>query len=309
MNARCSLIILTYNQQKFIHEAVKAALKQTGEPIEIIISDDASSDNTYAIIEQTIAGYTGPHKIVTNRNSKNMGIIAHTNKIVDISKGEILIPSYGDDISLPNRSSRIIAEFDKHTPLLTHSHAIPIDEDGKKVKSKYHESIFFKTIDPLAISTSLSHYLGASGAWHRNLFTKYGPIRSKLVYDDHILGFRAALEKRVLLINEPLLYYREGVGISHSKNNNLSKSANKLNRKKILRQAISVYTERKEDAFKFGLKQNNPIITNLDLALIKNISRLSYYQDKRIIINSLFKNPKITTIAVLSELLRDLRRR
>ena len=97
--------------------------------------------------------------------------------------------------------------------------------------------------------------------------------------------------------------------IGVKKNNNLSKSANKLNRKKILRQAISVYTERKEDAFKFGLKQNNPIITNLDLALIKNISRLSYYQDKRIIINSLFKNPKITTIAVLSELLRDLRRR
>ena len=68
------------------------------------------------------------------------------------------------------------------------------------------------------------------------------------------LDFRAALEKKVHFINEPLLYYREGVGISHSKNKNLSKSSNKLNRIKILKQAISVYTERKEDAFKFGLE-------------------------------------------------------
>ena len=309
MNPRCSLIILAYNQQQFIHEAVKAALAQTGEPIEIIISDDASSDNTYAVIEQAIAGYTGPSKILTNRNTKNMGIIAHTNKIIEVAKGEVLIPSYGDDISLPNRSSRIVAEFDKHNPLLIHSHAIPIDEKGKKVKSKYNDAIFFKTINPLDISTSLSHYLGASGAWHRKLFSKHGPIRSELVYDDHILGFRAALEKKVHFINEPLLYYREGVGISHSKNKNLSKSSNKLNRIKILKQAISVYTERKEDAFKFGLKYNDPIIKKLELALVKNISRLSYYQDKGIIINSFLENPKITTNAILSELLRDLWRR
>ena len=309
MCPRCSLIILAYNQQQFIHQAVKAALAQTGEPIEIIISDDASSDNTYAVIEQAIAGYTGPNKIVTNRNLKNMGIIAHTNKIIEVAKGEILIPSYGDDISLPYRSSRIIAEFDKYNPLLIHSNAIPIDENGRKVKSKYNEAIFFKTINALDISTSLSHYLGASGAWHRKLFSKYGPIRSKLVYDDHILGFRAALEKRVHFINEPLLYYREGVGISHLKNSNLSRNANKLKRKKILQQAISVYTERMEDAFKFGLESNDPIIIKLELALARNISRLSYYQNKAIMVNSFFRNPKITLNAVLSEFLRDLRRK
>jgi len=309
LSPRCSLIILAYNQQQFIHQAVKAALAQTGEPIEIIISDDASSDNTYAVIEQAIVGYTGPNKIVTNRNLKNMGIIAHTNKIIEVAKGEILIPSYGDDISLPNRSSRIIAEFDKYNPLLIHSNAIPIDEKGRKVKSKYNEAIFFKTINALDISTSLSHYLGASGAWHRKLFSKYGPIRSELVYDDHILGFRAALEKRVHFINEPLLYYREGVGISHQKNSNLSRNANKLKRKKILQQAISVYTERIEDAFKFGLESNDPIIIKLELALARNISRLSYYQNKAIMVNSFLGNPKITLNAVLSEFLRDLRRK
>lgn len=309
MKPRCSLLILTYNQEHYIHDAVKAGLAQTGEPVEIIISDDASSDDTFKIIKNAVKCYKGSNKIVLNRNKANLGIIAHINKVVKIAKGEILIPSYGDDISFPNRSSRILKEFDKYKPLLIHSRAITINRKSEPVESKYTNSIFFKTVDPKEISNSLSHYLGASGAWHRELFEKYGPIRSELVYDDHILGFRAALEKRVHFINEPLLYYREGVGISHQKDSNLSKNANKLNRKKILQQAISVYTERMEDAFNFGLKNNDPIIIKLEMALIRNISRLSYYQNKMSMVNSFLKNPKITLNAVLSELLRDLRRK
>ena len=309
LNPRCSLIILAYNQQEYIYEGIKAAFEQLGEPIEIIISDDASSDNTFTIIEQAIANYSGPNKVIANRNAKNMGIIAHTNKIVKIAKGEIIIPSYGDDISLPNRTKRILEEFDKYNPLLIHSHAIPINEKGEQVKSKYDKATFFKTVNPLDISTSLSHYLGASGAWHRKLFDKYGPIKSELVYDDHILGFRAALEKRVRLINEPLLYYREGVGISHSMNKNFNKNDNKQNRKKILTQAISVYNDRIEDAFKFGLAHNDPIVTKLDIALVESISRLSYHQSKVNLLEFFLKNPRITLNAVLSELLRDLRRR
>ena len=305
MKLRCSLIILTYNQQKYIYEGVKAALAQSGEPIEIIISDDASSDNTFTIIKQAIAGYSGPNKIIVNHNTKNMGIIAHTNKIVKIAKGEIIVPSYGDDISLPNRTKRILEEFDKYNPLLIHSHAIPINKKGEQVKSKYNKAIFFKTVNPLDISTSLSHYLGASGAWHRKLFDKYGPIKSELVYDDHILGFRAALEKRVHFINAPLLYYREGVGVSHSMNENI----NKLNRKKILRQTISVYADRIDDAFKFGLEYNDPIIIKLEMALMESISRLSYHQRKGNLVELFLQNPKISIKAILSELMRDIKQR
>ena len=305
MKLRCSLIILAYNQQEYIYEGVKAALAQSGEPIEIIISDDASSDNTFTIIQQAIAGYSGPNKIIVNRNAKNMGVIAHTNKILKIAKGKIIIPSYGDDISLPNRSQRILEEFHKYSPLLIHSDAIPINKRGEQVKSKYNKAIFFKTVNPLDISTSLSHYLGASGAWHRKLFDKYGPIKSELVYDDHILGFRAALEKRVHFINAPLLYYREGVGVSHSMNKNI----NKLNRKKILRQTISVYADRIDDAFKFGLEYNDPIIIKLEMALMESISRLSYHQRKGNLVELFLQNPKISIKAMLSELMRDIKQR
>jgi hypothetical protein len=92
-------------------------------------------------------------------------------------------------------------------------------------------------------------------------------------------------------------------------NKNFNKNDNKLNRKKILRQAISVYTDRIEDAFKFGLEHNDPIVTKLDMALKKSISRLSYHQNKVNLVELFLKNPKITLNAVLSELLRDLSRR
>mgnify|MGYP000920396761 CR=1 FL=1 len=309
LKPRCSLIVLTYNQQNYVYDAVKSALAQTGEPVEIIISDDASTDNTFKIIQYAIKGYKGSNKIVVNRNKKNTGLIPHINKIVGIATGEIIIPSYGDDISFPNRSSRILAEFNKYNPLFTHSLAIPINKNGEKVKSKYTNAIFFKTVNPKDISTSLSHYLGASGAWHRDLFEKYGPIRSEAIYDDHILGFRAALEKRVRLINEPLLYYREGVGISHSRNTILNRNKNQMSRKKILRQTVSVYTERLEDALNFGLEYDDPVISQLERALTRNISRLSYYQSTARKIKLFTKNPIVTLKAIIDELLRDLRRR
>ena len=50
-----SIIILSYNQGSYIDEAIQSALAQTYENIEVIVSDNGSSDNTKEIINQYIA--------------------------------------------------------------------------------------------------------------------------------------------------------------------------------------------------------------------------------------------------------------
>jgi cellulose synthase/poly-beta-1,6-N-acetylglucosamine synthase-like glycosyltransferase len=69
-----SILLIAYNQEKQIADAVRSALAQTYTPLEIIISDDASSDATFTTIEAAIAGYRGPHKVIARRNAANQGI-------------------------------------------------------------------------------------------------------------------------------------------------------------------------------------------------------------------------------------------
>ena len=71
----CSLILLTYNQEKFVSQAVIAALSQRCDPLEILITDDCSNDRTFDIVQDIVKNYNGPHKVLLNRNNKNLGLL------------------------------------------------------------------------------------------------------------------------------------------------------------------------------------------------------------------------------------------
>lgn len=74
--------LFAYNQEKYIREAISGAFSQTYSPLEIIMSDDNSLDSTYEIMREEARAYQGPHKIILNRNSSNLGIAYHVNKNV-----------------------------------------------------------------------------------------------------------------------------------------------------------------------------------------------------------------------------------
>ncbi|MEO8343813.1 MAG: glycosyltransferase family A protein, partial [Gallionella sp.] len=106
-----SFILLSYNQEKFIEEAVKAALRQTYEPLEIIISDDVSADRTYEIAKAVVDQYRGAHRVILRKNAKNMGINPHINLAVKEAKGEFVVIAAGDDVSLPERTEKLARQW------------------------------------------------------------------------------------------------------------------------------------------------------------------------------------------------------
>ena len=111
---RASLVLLAYNQERYVEEAARSCLAQESEPLQIIFSDDASSDRSHAILQSVAAAYRGPHRLVVRRNETNLGIGAHDNRLVAESCGELLITAAGDDISLPERAAQ---RFDARTRL------------------------------------------------------------------------------------------------------------------------------------------------------------------------------------------------
>ena len=110
-----TFVVLSYNQEKYIREAVEAALAQDYIPLEILLSDDHSSDATYDLMEALANRYNGKAKIVLNRNESNLGIGEHVKKIADMASGEIIVMAAGDDISDSQRTREVVGHLMKNS--------------------------------------------------------------------------------------------------------------------------------------------------------------------------------------------------
>ena len=208
------MLLITFQQSALVREAIHGALAQTWSPLEIVISDDASTDDTWAQIQGAVAGYAGPHRIVLNRNAVNMGIGAHLSHGVGLSHGEMLFVATGDDVSLPQRCERVMHEWlaRGRRPDLIAAALIDIDAEGHA----------HGTLHPTDLSTYRNaadwlarppYVVGAAQAWTRRVFQRFGPLPAGVVGEDLIMVLRAIGTGGAITLNEPLVQYRRG-GVS-----------------------------------------------------------------------------------------------
>jgi glycosyltransferase involved in cell wall biosynthesis len=94
--------LFAYNQEKYIREAVEGAFSQTYSPLEIILSDDCSSDATFEIMQELARAYEGLHKVFLYKTSNNLGILEHFFARMSVANGQIFVCAAGDDISCPS---------------------------------------------------------------------------------------------------------------------------------------------------------------------------------------------------------------
>ncbi len=126
--------LFAYNQEEYIREAVEGAFSQTYEPLEIILSDDCSSDRTFEIMQEMAAEYQGPHKVMTRQSNKNMGVLSHVLSVSRAAKGKIAIVAAGDDISLPERTECAVEFFRSEDIFAFSSEDLIIDEFGNETR-------------------------------------------------------------------------------------------------------------------------------------------------------------------------------
>lgn len=201
-----SFVLFAYNQSSFIREAIEGAFSQTYSNLEIILSDDCSTDDTFQIMQAVASEYSGPHRLILNRNVDNTGIGGHINKCMELSSGELIIIAAGDDVSLPERTEKTVEHWQNKDRqyMSIYTDAYVIDESGHVIEER--EKRF--PSDPVRMLLNSGRVLGCSHAWDRQLFTKFGPLMDNLTYEDRALPFRALLLGEVLKINEPLVKYR-----------------------------------------------------------------------------------------------------
>lgn len=214
-----TMLLLAYRQQEFVADAVRGALQQTYSPLEVVISDDASTDGTWAAIKRAVAGYPGPHRIVLNRNPTNLGIGAHINRLVALSRGELLFIAAGDDISMPQRCERVVDAWlaAERRPDLISSNLLDLDEQGRThgLITPTDLSTYRDATDWIARPP---HVIGAAQAWTRRVFDRFGPLPAAAIAEDMLMVFRAIVSGGAIALADPLVQYRRG-GISRRRRN------------------------------------------------------------------------------------------
>ncbi len=205
-----SLCLFSYNQEKYIEAAIKGALSQTYSPLEIIISDDCSTDKTFDIIKRLTKDYKGQHKIILNRNETNLGLASHVNHVFQIAKGDFFAITAGDDISLPERIEKIISFFMLDSELAAVSCGLTsIDSTGNVIENaqiKQEGSVIYTIADYL--NDINLHVTGASRVIKKTVVEKFGLLNSNCPTEDTTILLRSFIIGKVGLIGENLLLYR-----------------------------------------------------------------------------------------------------
>ena len=188
--------VFAYNQEKFIGAAVEGALAQTYSPLEIIISDDCSSDHTFEIIQAQVANYVGSHHVRVRRNQKNLGLADHFNAVARESRGKIIIVAAGDDISLPSRTTisvNLLNENPDATAVLLAADLIDESTDivGKSLLNKRSSIDSIQTIHELLLWRHVT--FGATRAIKREVLDTFGPLNSCCPTEDSPLLIRSLM--------------------------------------------------------------------------------------------------------------------
>jgi len=210
--------VIAYNQARFVREAVEGALAQTYSPLEIVLSDDCSTDDTFAIMQELVTGYSGPHQIVLNRNDRNLGLSEHVNRIMALATGELVIAADGDDVSHPDRTERCVEiwlENDKPAALVSTVKCIDAagnpSRDGARWFAQFLPAENESQTDCLRRFSKQGspRLISCSAAWTKQLFESFGPMAPGLWFEDDVITLRAWLLDRIVFIKEALVSYRE----------------------------------------------------------------------------------------------------
>jgi len=124
-----SVIMPVYNTAPFLKEAIESILTQTETDFELILINDASTDNSSEVIAQ----FNDPRIRIIN-NEKNLGLAVSLNKAIRVATGKYIARMDGDDIALPTRFEeqlKIIKSADRRTVVC--STCLLIDEHGNKI--------------------------------------------------------------------------------------------------------------------------------------------------------------------------------
>ena len=223
-----SILIDTYNHERFIEEAVASVLAQDfpSNDREILVVDDGSTDRTPEIL----AKFT-PHIRILRK--PNGGQASAFNHALPQCQGEIISMLDGDDWWAPNKVSSAVAGFAAHPSAGIVGHgSVEVYPDGSTRTETIREAPHFR-IDSLQgarLFRLRKSFLGTCRMSCRaDLLRRILPVPESLVFEaDEYIFTLAAFFADIVVLREPLLFYRiHGQNLFHLSGGGLTSARRK----------------------------------------------------------------------------------
>lgn len=206
-----TFVLLAYNQERYIRQAIEAALEQDYSPLEIILSDDCSTDSTFDHMKSLVGEYSGPHNVVLNRNPVNSGLAKHFNELVLRAEGEVVVVAAGDDVSLPCRVSKTMDLFCQHpgASVICFTDSV-IDAGGQTISPSGGVSQSGNRVVSLDdyIAGRVRHLSGASRGFRKRVYEVFGDLNESCPTEDTPYLLRSLMIGSGVISSEPGIFYR-----------------------------------------------------------------------------------------------------
>ena len=135
---KVSVIVPIYNQAGFIRETVESVLSQDHPNIELVLSDDGSTDGTSDVLREYAAGE--PERVKLVASEENTGIAGAFNRALDAHTGDYIAWLGGDDVMLPGKLSRQIAALRVHPEAIGCCHDAEVfDSESGRAYGRFTE--------------------------------------------------------------------------------------------------------------------------------------------------------------------------
>ncbi len=201
-----------FNHAPYIEERLESLFAQWRPGMELLLVDDASTDDGFAIAARTLARH--PHiRATTVRNQRTLGA-GVLGVVLKLARGDIVIQADSDDVALPGRLRATLACFSGDpTCRLVTSNAVLLSADG--FAAGLHETDFPDQVftDPrtAAALEGDQRWLGATVAFHRAVFVDLPPIDpAACPYGlDLLLPLRALMLGSHHYLSRPLVGWRQ----------------------------------------------------------------------------------------------------
>jgi glycosyltransferase involved in cell wall biosynthesis len=207
---RVSVIMPCYNHGRFVSESAAAVLAQTFSDLELIVVDDASTDNSMEVL-RTLAKTDSRVKIIAHE--KNRGPSGSRNDGVGSARGEFVAFCDADDIWKPEKLARQIRLLEEHPDCdITYCESEIIDETGRRTQLLFSGEYPV----PSAPSGNLFEALCTANFINtQTLLARRSALGDRLAFDERVrlaedwwLWIRLARHHRFVYDSEPLALYR-----------------------------------------------------------------------------------------------------
>lgn len=204
---KVSVIMLSYNSIRYIEYAIKGVVGQkTDFPIQLVISDDRSTDGTYEMCLKYKNRY--PETITLNRNEKNLGLQANFMKAYSLCNGEYIAMCDGDDYWFDRNKLKIMVSYmDAHKDCAVIFHRVINYFQGTGTKSLSNggqkENM---TVNDLAASNTITN---CSCMYRKSNCPVLPAWISEIKLCDYAMHIMNACHGYIHYIRRPMAVYRQ----------------------------------------------------------------------------------------------------